>query len=360
MPSGDSFIYFSREPRIPKALRPLESRLKHIYSLEDMRDISQPLIVDESKFSEIKPLLQMNSSPPFFINVDQLDLKKLAKITPILSLSGIIHNEMSHEELLELMERKAQKSPVLSTDKINKSSSLSFTGDKKGGVLKEKMVVFGHLLEDSSHILYKPLLNIQSLAQKWIELCDKGYAPSPHFPSDIKHVKQSAERCTQIIKSLMEFSEGRVEPSVLSLNHLVQSTLVLIKPIANQFNCQLELQSSNDKIWGRVELVRQVILNIIHNAFQASKHGDTLKIKVYNHKDDLVCFEVQDFGMGMAEEHLSQIFTPFFTTKAKGEGTGLGLNLSQKIIHSQKGSIHIQSKLGQGTRVQILWPLYKE
>ena len=68
-----------------------------------------------------------------------------------------------------------------------------------------------------------------------------------------------------------------------------------------------------------------------------SQSGSPLYVKVYNSQDDSVCFEVQDFGHGIPKENLSKVFTPLFTTKPKGMGTGLGLSLSQKIVHSLNG-----------------------
>ena len=97
--------------------------------------------------------------------------------------------------------------------------------------------------------------------------------------------------------------------------------------------------------------------NIIHNAIQAMDGSGTLTIRTARQGDGMVRIEIGDDGPGISEENISRIFTPFFTTKAFGEGTGLGLDLARRIIvEKHQGDIRVESKPGD-TRFIILLPL---
>ena len=103
--------------------------------------------------------------------------------------------------------------------------------------------------------------------------------------------------------------------------------------------------------------IGQVFLNLFVNAAQAMKDAPgTLKICTTAEGDSVKC-TVGDSGCGIEEENLGKIFDPFFTTKAVGEGTGLGLNLSYKIIESHGGQLSVESTVGEGTCFTVVLPV---
>jgi signal transduction histidine kinase len=87
--------------------------------------------------------------------------------------------------------------------------------------------------------------------------------------------------------------------------------------------------------------------------------GGDLRIQT-SYEGNRVLLIVEDTGIGMSDEVLEKIFTPFFTTKEVGQGTGLGLPVVHGIITSHGGSVRVKSKLGQGTRFEIRLPAAKE
>jgi two-component system, NtrC family, sensor kinase len=97
-------------------------------------------------------------------------------------------------------------------------------------------------------------------------------------------------------------------------------------------------------------------MNLILNARDAMPQGGRLEISTEANEDSAV-IEVRDTGLGIAPEHLSKIYDPFFTTKQIGKGTGLGLAVSYGIIRDHGGHIDVESKLGEGTSFQITLPL---
>jgi len=100
----------------------------------------------------------------------------------------------------------------------------------------------------------------------------------------------------------------------------------------------------------------QVLINQMVNAFQAMPRGVKLKVQTV-FEGNQVLLIIEDTGVGMSEEVLRKIFTPFFTTKEVGKGTGLGLPVVHGIISSHGGSIKVKSKVGQGTRFEIQLPM---
>jgi len=102
--------------------------------------------------------------------------------------------------------------------------------------------------------------------------------------------------------------------------------------------------------------LNQVLVNLVVNALQAMPEGGKLYIRTSSN-EDYVSLVVEDTGVGMTEETLGKIFTPFFTTKDVGQGTGLGLPVVHGIVSSHGGSIKVESKAGLGTRFEIQLPV---
>jgi len=110
-----------------------------------------------------------------------------------------------------------------------------------------------------------------------------------------------------------------------------------------------------------IQRIQEVFLNLIINAVQAIESSSGL-IKISARPDQaagmaLITFE--DTGIGIPEKNFDVIFDPFFTTKEVGVGTGLGLSIVYGIIQQHKGSISVESKVGEGTRFLIRLPLHK-
>jgi CheY-like chemotaxis protein len=105
--------------------------------------------------------------------------------------------------------------------------------------------------------------------------------------------------------------------------------------------------------------MQQVFLNLIINAEYAMKkaHGRGTLTITTEKKDDHIRISFKDDGTGMNEEVLAELFHPFFTTKAVGEGTGLGLGLSRSILLEHRGTIEAESQLGQGATFTITLPI---
>jgi two-component system, NtrC family, sensor histidine kinase HydH len=99
--------------------------------------------------------------------------------------------------------------------------------------------------------------------------------------------------------------------------------------------------------------IHQVVLNLLLNAVQSIDGNGYITVTV-NSKDDCATVIVTDTGRGMSSQQLTQIFRPFYTTRASG--TGLGLSLVRRIIDEHNGKINVTSELGTGSTFQVLLP----
>jgi signal transduction histidine kinase len=105
--------------------------------------------------------------------------------------------------------------------------------------------------------------------------------------------------------------------------------------------------------------LKQVILNLVRNAEDAMPHGGELAIRTA-YKGQIVEVSITDTGCGIPPEHLEHLFEPYFTTKASGRGTGLGLSVSFGIIRSANGRIDVTSEVGKGSTFRVTLPAAAE
>ena len=173
----------------------------------------------------------------------------------------------------------------------------------------------------------------------------------------IEDCKEGTDRIKKIVINFKEFAHpGEDELQRRDINQGIESTLSVI------WN-ELKYKARVVKDFGELPLVKcypqqlnQVFMNILINASQAIEGQGEIRIKTHAVKN-FVEVEISDTGSGIHEEYLGKIFDPFFTTKEVGKGTGLGLNVSYKIIKRHKGNIEVESQVGKGTTFRIRIPV---
>ena len=136
---------------------------------------------------------------------------------------------------------------------------------------------------------------------------------------------------------------------------LVHDVLTLMYGEALLFQMTLvhQLPSQPLYFWGNGEKIKEVLINLCRNAFQAMVPGGTLTISI-SADTDKIRVALTDTGHGMTEATIANIFKPFFTTKEAG--TGLGLAICQRIIHDHNGEITVTSEIGQGSTFTLVFP----
>lgn len=146
------------------------------------------------------------------------------------------------------------------------------------------------------------------------------------------------------------------------INQGIESSLMVARN-AIKYDANVEMDLGDvPVIQGNGGQINQVILNICVNAAQAIKGQQredpgTIILKTFGAGDYVVC-TIQDNGPGIAPEHLSKVFDPFYTTKPVGLGTGLGLSVSHDIIvNKHKGQLLVDTEIGKGTTFTLKLPL---
>lgn len=173
----------------------------------------------------------------------------------------------------------------------------------------------------------------------------------------MKDVKVGAERTAEIVLGLKNFSRLDDASVVISdIHEGLNSTLVIL---GSQLKEGIEVVKNYDKDLEPIQcypgLLNQVFMNILSNAVQAMNGTGVITIKTVSEGENL-SIAIKDDGPGIPEEVLQKVFDPFYTTKDIGKGTGLGLSITYGIVEKHNGSIHVQSKLGQGAEFIITLP----
>jgi signal transduction histidine kinase len=118
-----------------------------------------------------------------------------------------------------------------------------------------------------------------------------------------------------------------------------------------------QLPSDDLYIWGDTTQIQQCLINLVFNAMEAMPNGGRLTIRgARDNSQHQIRLEVEDTGVGIAEENMTNIFEPFFTTKADGYGVGLGLSMVYGIIREHRGTVTVRSTQGEGTTFRVTLP----
>lgn len=222
----------------------------------------------------------------------------------------------------------------------------------------DRLATIGQLAAGVAHELNEPLghiLGFAQLAQKCPDLPEQAKA-------DLDRILSTSLYAREIVKKLLIFSrQMSPQKTEINLNHLVRNAIGL-----------LESQCLNDGITVRCSLsprlpdidadpsqLNQVIVNLVVNAMQAMPDGGELTVSTIKDRTR-VSLTVEDTGVGMDDKTLGKIFTPFFTTKDVGVGTGLGLPVVHGIVTAHGGSIKVESKAGRGTKFRVQLPIRKD
>ncbi len=168
---------------------------------------------------------------------------------------------------------------------------------------------------------------------------------------------EGIDRVKQIISALQDFCHIDLEVfSLADLHHGLNTTLSVA---ANKIKYKADVikkYGNLPEIQCNASQINQVILNLLVNAAQAIEQEGTITVRTGKEGGE-VWFEVQDTGKGIEPAVMPRVFEPFFTTKPVGEGTGLGLALSYRIVQKHHGRIDVFSEVGNGTRIRVWLPI---
>jgi two-component system NtrC family sensor kinase len=230
-------------------------------------------------------------------------------------------------------------------------------------IQNDKMASIGQLVSGVAHELNNPLASIAGLAELLLERPPHPEAPREH----LRVIHDQAERAGRIVRNLLTFArKGVAEKAAVDLNDVIARTALLIMYELQLHGIELESTLSPDApvvLGDRYEL-QQVLLNLVTNAVQAVstlEEGKPRRITLSTTRtgEGYAVLRVQDTGPGVPSHLVPYLFTPFFTTKAPGEGTGLGLSLSYGLVKSHAGLLEYEVGPQGGAEFRVILPLFE-
>ncbi len=281
----------------------------------------------------------------------------------VVILGDVTERERAREELQEanqkLEQRVAERSAELEKahEQLLHSQKLDAVGTLAGGV--------AHDLNN--------LLQVIGGCSELLEMeLGGGEGVVPNLVDQITH---ASDRATSLVRQLLLFSRKQpMELKTLDINRIVEDLAKMLRRIIGE-NIEVELLLSSDlrMVEGDVGSIEQVLMNLVVNARDALPHGGKVTIRTENagfREDDdkfpgvepgeYILLTVEDDGVGMDHNVQQHIFEPFFSTKAREEGTGLGLSVVYGIVQKHEGWINVYSEVGIGTTFKVYLPVASE
>ncbi len=218
--------------------------------------------------------------------------------------------------------------------------------------LQDILKVTAPIRELSDENYFEQLRQIQKLKEKYaFEMAVQ------ELDILIQGISEGARRTTYIIQGLRTFSHLDDDKyTLINIHQYLDATLALLQ---NRFRGRIEIikhYEANPVIEAYPSKLNQVFMNLISNAIEAIEEQGKIIISTLNQVDDFLQISIRDTGVGMGNEVKNRIYEPFFTTKAIGQGVGLGLSIVYSIIEKHKGQIIVESEPGEGSTFDIRLP----
>jgi len=221
-------------------------------------------------------------------------------------------------------------------------------------VQKEKLASVGQLAAGVAHEINNPLGSVLLYADI---LRKETPEDNVQQKEDLDMIVREATRCKTIVTNLLNFSrQNEVLAQETDLNGLLLELAQEVgrKELYRDITLVEELEPGLPLIQADPLQLRQVFLNLMNNAAEAMPDGGRLTLRTRRGSmPGYVTAEVQDTGVGIPQENMSRLFSPFFTTKPIGKGTGLGLAIIYGIVKMHQGQISVQSEVGKGTTFTV-------
>lgn len=216
-----------------------------------------------------------------------------------------------------------------------------------------QLAAVGQLASTIAHELRNPLSSIRASAQH----LRSEYSSNPELCEFLNIIIDEVDMLNTRTTEFLRFARP-VEPDFQEVNlaDLIRTTVQFMQSYMEEQGVRVEVEVAVPfPVTADPNQLKEALRNLIINAVQAMPEGGVLSIIAQPESGDRVSIAVCDTGVGIPPENLDRIFTPFFTTKAKG--SGLGLANVQKIVESHGGTISVQSQEGKGTVVRLLLPV---
>ena len=354
------YMAVHRQPVLRKTLQQYNTNFEASHALADMNllraEIALPLMFKESLKGFV--IIGEKLSGDLFTTED-LDLLEILADQSALA----VENARSYTKIRDFgrsLEKKvAERTRDLEKALVEKERT------QEQLIRSESLAAIGQLVAGVAHELNNPLASVTSLLQATIEdltYWDKHTRPDEDLIDDLKFADKELARAKSIVASLLSLSrQTQTYSEAVNLNIVVKDALGVL---FNQYkHHNLNIIENYDQnlpdIHGNFANLGQVAMNLIQNAIQAASNKQaTIFLETHFAKNARqVVFVCTDTGPGIPESVRQDIFKPFFTTKAPGKGTGLGLYLCHEIIRKHGGTLTLENTAGKGAKFVVRLPV---
>lgn len=229
-------------------------------------------------------------------------------------------------------------------------------------VQSEKLAGMGLLASSMAHEMGNPL-SIMASTLQYIQDTLLG-DNNQNLREAINTIMDSIKQMDILLRSLSDFTGSkRPQFEFCSLQRILSQLLTFIRGEAEIHNISIEQDFGNNIPNCQIDRqeIKQLFLNISKNAIEAMPEGGNLGVRMQfaqgdsSRKEDRVCVEISDTGVGISETEIQYIFRPFYSTKPKG--TGLGLPFCRRVVEEHGGEISLKSKVKRGTTFTVILPI---
>jgi len=226
----------------------------------------------------------------------------------------------------------------------------------------DRLTSLGQMSASIAHEINNPLAGVLTYTKLLARKVGSDSIKKEETLDYLSKMEAEIGRCSRIVRNLLDFARQR-QPMLkpVDINQVVEQVLAMVGHQAELQKVAVvkEFSSPLPKVMADFDQLQQVFTNLALNAIQAMPEGGKLTMRTAL-EDSQVRVDVEDTGYGIPKENMEKLFNPFFTTKEKGKGVGLGLAVSHGIIERHKGSIKVHSEVGKGTIFSVYLNVYHE
>jgi signal transduction histidine kinase len=323
-----------KEPLVLKAKgdRQLLSQIVESSGGKRYLEVVKPVVLDESNLGFLKIGLALGSMEVAWRNsLHAITILGLAIIAAgILGMAAIFHNQNLH-----LQEVKALEIEVLH---------------------RERLSALGNMAATIAHEVRNPL-NAISMGLQRLKVEFQPTGDQEDYSRLTELVLGEVHRLNSIVEQFLSLARPlEIKPEELSVQDVLNELATLVEGEAQRSKVQIRVVAplTLPPLKADPKYLRQSLLNLILNGLQAMPEGGTLTLEAKKSNGNFL-ISVTDTGTGIAPEHRSRIFEPYFTTKAKG--SGLGLAITRRIVEAHRGTVTVTNKADGGCRFLISLPI---
>jgi signal transduction histidine kinase len=293
------------------------------------------------------------------VNVERRDKNAFTKndLLDLESLAGILASVVSSADQYQRLQESIRQLRAAQDELKSRIEAQRFAESRL--VQAAKLAAVGEMAAGIAHELNNPLTTVTGFA----ELTLNDLPPDSASRPDLELVLREAKRARDVVRRLLDFARQTESTRARAdLNEVLEDVIELTRHLMHTSGVHLIKNLSDSLTWVSIDRnqMKQVFLNLFHNALQAMPSGGELRLQTREAIRDgraWVIASIRDSGGGILPEHKDRLFEPFFTTKADQGGTGLGLSVTYGIVTDHGGRIDVDSRPGKGSTFTVWLPI---